>query len=150
MSGTFYGRLTRADILSEGQSIDISEKTIPGCVCLATTNLGDVSLPGRVEGKTSTKEDASAMIEETVLFLASSTKLITAVAVLQCVECGQIGLDDPIAPYCNEMAEPMVMDCWKETEYGKEEPILRKATGQITVRQLLTHASGMSAAIFDP
>lgn len=90
------------------------------------------------------------MTEETVLFLASSTKLITTVALLQCVERGQIGLDDPIAPYCIEMAEPMVIEGWKETTHWKEEPILRKAAGQITVRQLLTHTSGASAAIFDP
>ena len=150
MSGSFYGGLTRADILSEVQTTDISEKTIPGCVCLATTTLGDVSLPRRVEGKISTQEDASAMTEETVLFLASATKLITTVAALQCVEHGQIGLDDPIAPQCPEMAEPLVIEGWKATEHGGEEPILRKADGQITVRQLLTHTSGVSAAIFDP
>jgi uncharacterized protein YbbC (DUF1343 family)/CubicO group peptidase (beta-lactamase class C family) len=64
------------------------------------------------------------MTVDTVFDLASLTKPVaTATAVMQLVEPGRIGLDDPAARY------------WKEfAGNGKE---------RITVRQLLTHYSGL-------
>ncbi len=66
------------------------------------------------------------MTLDTVFDLASLTKpLVTATAVMQLVERGQVRLDDPVARYLSEFGRN-----------GKE---------AITVRQLLTHFSGLRA-----
>ena len=64
------------------------------------------------------------MTPDTVFDLASLTKVVaTATAVMQLVESGRLGLDDPAARY------------WREFAGGGKE--------RITVRQLLTHYSGL-------
>ncbi|MEP7012706.1 MAG: serine hydrolase domain-containing protein [Acidobacteriota bacterium] len=60
---------------------------------------------------------------DTVYNLGSISKLNTAVAVMQLVEQGKVGLDDPIQKYVPSFPE--------------------KPGGPITVRQLLTHTSGI-------
>ena len=61
------------------------------------------------------------MLADTTLMAYSMSKTITAAAVLQLVERGRIGLDEPVARYLD----------WQP--YGD----------RITVRQLLTHTSGV-------
>ncbi len=66
------------------------------------------------------------MTADTIFDLASLTKpLLTATAVMQLVERGQVRLDDPAARYLPEFSR-----------HGKD---------AITVRQLLTHFSGLRA-----
>ena len=65
------------------------------------------------------------MRTDTIFDLASVSKLFTSIIVMQQVEAGRIDLDAPMASYLPEFAEN-----------GK---------GAITVRQLLTHTSGLPA-----
>ncbi|MFD6179441.1 MULTISPECIES: serine hydrolase [unclassified Isoptericola] len=65
------------------------------------------------------------MREDTIFDLASVSKLFTSIAVVQLVEEGKVGLDEPLATYLPEFAAG-----------GKE---------HVTVRQLLTHTSGFVA-----
>jgi CubicO group peptidase (beta-lactamase class C family) len=65
------------------------------------------------------------MRTDTIFDLASVSKLFTSIVVLQQVEAGKISLDAPIATYVPEFAEN-----------GKE---------SITVRQALTHTTGLPA-----
>ena len=66
------------------------------------------------------------MTEDTVLPIASVTKTLTAVAFLQLVADGRVGLDDPVAPLLRDVR-------------------LRQRRGgpSITPRMLLTHTSGI-------
>ncbi|KAG8978858.1 hypothetical protein FRB94_012709 [Tulasnella sp. JGI-2019a] len=80
------------------------------------------------------------MTLDTVHWIASQTKIITAVAVMQCVERGQIGLDDPVGRICPELAEPMIIEGLDE--HGT--PIMRKAEKALTLRNLLSHTSGFA------
>lgn len=64
-----------------------------------------------------------AMTDDTIFDLASVSKLFTSIIVLQEIEAGRIDLDEKVAHYIPEYAEN-----------GKAE---------ITVKQLLTHTSGM-------
>ena len=63
------------------------------------------------------------MRDDTIFDMASVTKLFTSILVLQQVERGAIRLEEPVATYLPEFAA-----------HGK---------GAITVRQLLTHTSGL-------
>lgn len=65
------------------------------------------------------------MTEDTVFDLASITKTFTSVAVMRLVEQGALDLDAPAARYLPEFAAN-----------GKQD---------VTIRQLLTHTSGLSA-----
>ena len=87
------------------------------------------------------------MTVDSTMWMASCTKLMTTVAVMQCVEKGLIQLADPIAPLLPEFADPDVL-------YGFDEetgaPQFKKAKNKITMRQLLTHSSGLSYDAFHP
>ncbi|HEY4045363.1 MAG TPA: serine hydrolase [Acidobacteriaceae bacterium] len=70
-------------------------------------------------------ENAYATSRRTVFDMASMTKvLVTAPAVMQLYEQGRLGLDDPVAKYLPDFAAS-----------GK---------GTITIRQLMTHSSGLA------
>jgi len=75
---------------------------------------------------------------DTVLKLASSSKFITTIAVLQAVERGLIALDDNVAQYIPVLAEQEVLTGF--SWYGK--PRTKPRTKKITLRSLLTQTAG--------
>ena len=84
--------------------------------------------------------DADPVTPETIFRVYSMTKPIVSVATMQLVEDGRIGLDDPISKYIPEFANPKVL-------VGKGES--RPAAREITVRDLLSHKSGLIYGVFD-
>jgi CubicO group peptidase (beta-lactamase class C family) len=84
--------------------------------------------------------DADPVTPETIFRVYSMTKPIVSVATMQLVEDGRIGLDDPISKYIPEFANPKVL-------VGKGET--RPAGREITVRDLLSHTSGLIYGVFD-
>lgn len=63
--------------------------------------------------------------------MASCTKLMTSISALQCVERGQIRLDDDVSIVLLELKDLEILTGFKE---GTEEPILEKARNKITLR----------------
>ena len=63
--------------------------------------------------------------------MASCTKLMTSISALQCVERGQIGLDDDVSRVLTELRDIHILTGFKE---GTEEPIFQKAENKITLR----------------
>jgi CubicO group peptidase (beta-lactamase class C family) len=62
--------------------------------------------------------------------LASGTKLMTTIAALQCVERGQIGLDDPVSTILPELKEKEII-----TGFNEDGSLTyRKAKNEITLR----------------
>jgi CubicO group peptidase (beta-lactamase class C family) len=72
---------------------------------------------------------------------------MTAIAALQCVERGQLALDDDISAVLPEFKEPEIVVGVEETT---KKPILEKAGGHITLRMLLTHQSGLGYRFLNP
>ncbi|RNA67014.1 serine hydrolase [Alteribacter keqinensis] len=72
------------------------------------------------------EEEQLAMEKDTIFDLASLTKIVTSIATMQLAEEGHICLDDSLAAYIPEFGI-----------LGKEE---------ITIKQLLTHTSGLAAS----
>jgi uncharacterized protein YbbC (DUF1343 family)/CubicO group peptidase (beta-lactamase class C family) len=100
----------------------ISDGVVPGAVLI-------VGHDGRViyrkaYGERALEPRREAMTLDTIFDMASLTKVIvTTTAVMQLVERGEVRLNDPVAKYLPEFAQN-----------GKDD---------ITVRQLLTHYSGL-------
>jgi CubicO group peptidase (beta-lactamase class C family) len=84
------------------------------------------------------------MRRDTILRIYSMSKLTTAVATLCLIEDGKLSLDDPLAKFLPEFAEPRVM-----VGGTVAAPQLAAAVRPITIRQLLTHTSGLSYDILD-
>lgn len=83
------------------------------------------------------------MRNDDIFRIASQTKAITSVAVMMLFEEGKFLLDDPISKYIPEFSHPKVLDKFneKDTTYSTV-PAYR----EITVRDLLTHTSGIDYA----
>jgi CubicO group peptidase (beta-lactamase class C family) len=84
---------------------------------------------------------------DTSMWIASCTKLMTAIAVLQCVEKGLLDLDEDISNVLPEWKDPDILRGFDE---ATGEPILEKVKGTITLRKMLSHHSGMGYPLSDP
>ncbi len=71
--------------------------------------------------------------------IMSMTKMVATVAALQLVERGELDLDAPVAQYRPEFGDLQVLD-----GFDGDTPRLRAPASQATVRQLVTHTSGLS------
>jgi CubicO group peptidase (beta-lactamase class C family) len=90
--------------------------------------------------------DAAPLSEDCVLKVASATKLITSIALLQCVDNGLIGLDDPLTTILPELNGKEILKSGS-TETGlASAPSLKK----ITARHLLSHTSGLAYRFLNP
>jgi CubicO group peptidase (beta-lactamase class C family) len=83
---------------------------------------------------------AAPMDAATVFWIASMTKAIVSVAVLQLVERGRLTLDADIGDLLPELKDLQVL----------EPSGLRAAKGAVTLRQLLTHTSGFAYGFTSP
>ncbi|KAI1780440.1 beta-lactamase family protein [Hypoxylon cercidicola] len=115
---------------------------IPGAVVVASDATGKFKY-SKAFGKTAHGETLST---DSVMWIASSTKLMTSVAALQQVERGLIGLDDDTAKLLPEIAALQVLKEFDEE--GK--PVYEERKAPITLRRLLTHTTGLSAPMFSP
>ena len=86
------------------------------------------------------------MAQDTLFQIASMTKAITSVAAMQLVEAGRLSLDADIGAVLPDLANPQVL-----TGFAADgTPQLRAAAGPITLRQLLTHTSGLGYFFIHP
>ncbi|KAJ5397079.1 hypothetical protein N7509_005192 [Penicillium cosmopolitanum] len=81
-----------------------------------------------------------------VHWIASATKFITSIAVMQCVEKGLLDLDADISAILPEWKDPKILTGFNE----KNEPQFRPAKRPLTLRLLLTHSSGMAYTFMNP
>lgn len=79
--------------------------------------------------------------------IASMTKPIVTVAALTLLEQGKLNLDDPISKYIPEFKNPKVLATFnaKDTSYTTVD-----AKEPITIRNLMTHTSGIGYGFADP
>jgi methyl acetate hydrolase len=122
------------------QAIDAGE--VPGVVAVAATDEG-VVYQGAF-GVRELERDAP-VTPDTVGYIASMTKALTAAAAMQLVERGKLTLDGPAADITPELSRTRVLEGFDPA--GK--PRLRAPKRPITLRHLLTHTSGFGYEIWD-
>ncbi|MDR2757031.1 MAG: beta-lactamase family protein [Planctomycetaceae bacterium] len=83
-------------------------------------------------------ETKCPMNSDTVFWMASQTKVVTAVAVMLLVEEGKLSLDEPVTTYIPALKEFQVI-----TEQNEKQTILVPLERSITLRMLLSHTAGM-------
>src|SRR6185503_4875542 len=115
----------------------VARGDVPGVVAIVIDR--DKVLYHEAFGKMNVAQN-KAMAKDTIFRIASMTKAVTSVGVMQLVEQGKIGLDDPVAKYLPRLASPQVFSKVDE-QAGTYET--KPATRPITIRQLLTHTSGI-------
>jgi CubicO group peptidase (beta-lactamase class C family) len=105
----------------------------------------------KVSGFASIEEDAPPIDMNSIFRLASSTKIFTSILTLQCVERGQIGLDNTVYKYLPELEnQPIISPNRGEDENNEHEQFkYTPATGKITLRRH-THTSGVGYDILEP
>src|SRR5512145_3369948 len=121
----------------------VTAKKIPGVAGIAATDKGVV-----YEGAFGQRElgKPQPMTVDTVVWIASMTKAITAAAAMQLVERGKLSLDQPASKVVPELASAKVLEGFDAA--GK--PRLRDAKRPITLKHLLTHTAGFSYEIWQP
>jgi methyl acetate hydrolase len=98
----------------------VEQKRIPGAVAMVANS------------NAITYDAAFGFDKNTIFAIASMTKPVTSVAVMQLVEAGKVKLDEPAQTYLPDLAKVQVLD----------NGTLRPPKSPVTVRQLLTHTSG--------
>ncbi len=93
------------------------------------------------------KERGAPMETDTLFRIASMTKAVTSVAIMQLYEAGALMLNDPVSKYLPAFAE---MDVLTPPAQSGGEYTLEPARRQITIRHLLTHTSGLSYRFLSP
>jgi CubicO group peptidase (beta-lactamase class C family) len=121
----------------------VQSKKIPGVVATAATDKGVI-----YEGAFGQREigKPAPMTLDTVVWIASMTKAITATAVMQQVERGKLSLEQPASAVVPELGAAKVLEGFDAA--GK--PRLRAPKRPITLRHLLTHTAGFSYEIWSP
>jgi CubicO group peptidase (beta-lactamase class C family) len=136
-AGLSSERVARIDKMVEEY---VASKWIPGAVVLIVRN-GKIAYHkaygfSDVEAKTPLKKDD-------IFRIASQSKAITSLAVMMLWEEGKFLLDEPVSKYIPEFKNPTVLKNFNpaDSSYTTE-----PAKSEITIRQLLTHSSGLDYA----
>ena len=117
-------------------------KEIPGVVAMAATG-NEVIYQGAFGKRDLGKDDA--MTDDSVFWIASMTKAVTASAAMQLVEQGKLSLDEPIGKVLPDLASPQVLEGFD----ANGEPKLRPARKPITLRHLMTHTAGFCYGLWN-
>jgi len=115
----------------------VSRGDVPGVVALVVDR--DKVLYHEAFGKMNTAKNVP-MAKDTIFRIASMTKAVTSVGVMQLVEQGQVGLDDDVSKFIPRLKSPQVFGTYDERAGTYETHATKKS---ITIRQLLTHTSGI-------
>ena len=119
----------------------MAKRKIPAAVGMAAS--GGRTLYAGAFGKRDA--DGPAVRMDSIFRIASMTKAVTTVAALQWVEQGKVGLDEPVVRHLRECQKVQVLEGFDAG--GK--PVLRPPKTQPTLRQLVTHTSGLCYDSFD-
>jgi CubicO group peptidase (beta-lactamase class C family) len=112
----------------------VESGAVPGVAAAAATDTGVIFAGG-----------AGVLKSDSVIWIASMTKAVTAAAAMQLVERGKLSLDRPAADIVPEIGARGVLEGFDKD--GK--PITRKPRRAVTLRHLLTHSSGLGYDTWD-
>jgi CubicO group peptidase (beta-lactamase class C family) len=113
----------------------VDNHTLGGCVVLVASKGKVISLEAVGYSNIAAKK---AMRTDALFWIASQSKPMTATALMMLVDEGKVNLDDPVEKYLPEFKGQMVA-----TEQEQDHVLLKKPVHPITVREILSHTSGL-------
>ncbi len=117
----------------------VDDQSISGAVLL-------VASPDRVLAlETVGQSDLKAgtpMEKDALFWIASMTKPMTAMALMMLVEEGRLSIDDPVEKHLPEFKGQMLLE-----EKTADRVVLKKPARPVTVKDLLTHTSGLTSSL---
>jgi CubicO group peptidase (beta-lactamase class C family) len=122
----------------------VDQEMIPFCTTLVMegTDIVDVQTFGAMDGL---KGEGRPLAPDTIYRMYSNTKIVTSVAAMMLWEAGKFDLDDPVEKFLPEFANQQVLKP-DATSIEDTEP----AASSMTIRQLLSHTSGLSYGFIEP
>jgi CubicO group peptidase (beta-lactamase class C family) len=113
----------------------VDEGAVPNVVAIAADRDGLI-----YEGAAGprTVGEAEPVSADSEFRIMSMTKMVATVVALQLVEQGALDLDAPVGEYCPEFDELKVL-----TGFEGDQPRFRDPASRATVKQLMTHTSGL-------
>ncbi|KAH7095782.1 beta-lactamase/transpeptidase-like protein [Paraphoma chrysanthemicola] len=115
------------------------DRILPGYALIAGNKDGEI-LYSDAKGVASLKEGSTLPFQlDTICSLASMTKLMTAVAALQCVESGLVTLDEDVSKYLPSIGKFGILTGF---DNEKNEAITVPHEAPISLRMLLCHTNG--------
>ena len=139
-AGMSAERLGRIDAMLK-QSV--SDGNIPGAVALIARDSKIVFWNAYGMADNESKHDLE---RDDIFRIASQTKAITSTAVMMLWEEGLFRLDDSISKFIPEFKNPQILDRFR---YSDTTYTTTDAEGEITIRHLLTHTSGIGYGVID-
>ena len=118
----------------------VDSGVVPGVAAMAADRNG-VIYEGAAGVRVASGDDPVGA--DTHFRIMSMTKMVATAAALQQVEQGNLDLDAPVADYRPEFADLQVLE-----GFDGDTPRLRPPASQATVRQLITHTSGVASYWF--
>lgn len=115
------------------QAVESGE--VPNVVAIAADREGIIyegAAGPRVAGESGT------VGPDTRFRIMSMTKMVATVAALQLMEQSKLDIDAPVEEYCPEFAQVQVLE-----RLEGDRPVLRAPASRATVKQLITHTSGL-------
>jgi methyl acetate hydrolase len=112
----------------------VNAQTVPGVVAIGANDKGII-----YEGAF-----GPSITADSLFWIASMTKAITATACMQLVEQGKLDLEQPMGKLLPQLESPKVLVGFDENGAPK----LRPAKRPITLRHLLTHTAGFTYSIW--
>ncbi len=138
--GVSEKRLARIDAMLK-EAVDKNQ--IPGVVALISRN--GKTIFHKAYG-TANEKAGTHMKKDAIFRIASQSKAITSTAVMILWEEGKFKMDDPISKYIPEFKEAQLLDTFNEKDSTYT---TKPAEDQITIRDLITHTSGVGYGVID-
>ncbi|RYP89707.1 hypothetical protein DL770_004174 [Monosporascus sp. CRB-9-2] len=136
-------RILNSYVVSPGEK-DVKNKLLAAGFVVVDKNVG--ILYSRAAGRLGFEPTSPAYTVESMSWIASMTKLITATCMLQLVEAGLIALDDDIRPKVPQLGSLQILRGFDRDD----KPILQENTKPMTLRHLLSHTLGIGVDTADP
>ncbi|KAB5585522.1 beta-lactamase/transpeptidase-like protein [Coniochaeta sp. 2T2.1] len=134
----------------------IKDNLVPGVTLFAKDRTGKLS--HTFSSGLSSLSPPHPITQETILTLASGSKLLTTICLLQLVERGLLSLDEDVTPHLPLLASLPVLlppsatttPSTSTTPSAPPPPATTPRTAPITLRHLLTHTSGLTYPFLSP
>ena len=137
LAGARPASLTAADGLNETLGAGMKRRAIPLAAAMVAT--ATKTTYAGAFGKRDSTSGVDVTIDS-IFRIASMTKAVTATAVMQLVEQGKLGLEEPISKHLRQLGNPQVLEGFDK---DSNKQMLRPASKPILLRHILTHTSGL-------